>query len=315
MTTDRVHTILLFLITVVFGLPLAARAEAPDLSRVLLKSTARIEVTKADGPHAGTGFFFFLKHPDGEQSVPLLITCKHLLAGAQSGGIFLSIKSADEKKEDIQVRRVAFEDTQSAWVPHPQQDVDLVAMPLAPLFRKLQETKEMVDLTPLAPALLPDEETLRDISLFSEVKIVGYPIGIWDQKTNLPLFRRGMFASDPLQDFQGKPVFLIDAAILPGSSGSPVLIADEGSYASKGGLSFGRRVFFVGVVFATPLMQAKGQIEFRPLPTAFDAVSLTPVPTNLGVVLKASLLADFLKIFGVPEKEEANKSVEPTPTR
>lgn len=52
--------------------------------------------------------------------------------------------------------------------------------------------------------------------------MVGYPDGIWDEFNNQPIVRRGITATHPKNDFNGKGEFLIDAVCFPGSSGSPV---------------------------------------------------------------------------------------------
>jgi hypothetical protein len=55
----------------------------------------------------------------------------------------------------------------------------------------------------------------------SEVFVVGYPFKD-NQDPYLPLWKRGSIASEPLMPWDGKPIFMIDAASRPGMSGSPV---------------------------------------------------------------------------------------------
>ena len=174
--TQEVTTVIVFATAYLLTLS-NTHCQETDLSRILLKSTARIEVTKSDGPNAGTGFFFNLLYPGQNQSVPLLITCKHLIDGSTGGQIYLSIKKKSSKN-GYTVRSVSFGETESGWIAHPDAAIDLVALPLAPLMTKLAKSEEEIDIAPLMPSLLPDKDTLRDISLFNEIKIVGYPIGI-----------------------------------------------------------------------------------------------------------------------------------------
>ena len=95
-------------------------------------------------------------------------------------------------------------------------------------------------------------------------------------------------------DFNGKAIFLIDAACFPGSSGSPVLLLNYGSFVDKkGDLMLGNRVYLLGVLYAGPQHAAKGDISFS-YPNIY-----TRIPNNLGVVIKSSKLLDFRSVLGL----------------
>src|SRR5437763_136516 len=50
----------------------------------------------------------------------------------------------------------------------------------------------------------------------------------------------GGVTANPLQaDYDGRPVFLIDASVFPGSSGSPVVICNQGGFATRQGFAVG----------------------------------------------------------------------------
>lgn len=300
-------------VLVVVGLvSLGLAGERPDLSRILMHSTVRIEVTKPEGRHTGTGFYYVIPSPAQTSSIPLIVTCAHLINGATAGEFFLAITGSNRQDRVEIVRRVSFADCGSQWIHHPDPKIDLAAIPVAPLMRILEKQGKGIDMSPFNPQLFPSQEKLDDLSLFQEVKVVGYPIGIWDSQNNLPILRRGMVASDLGKDFNGAPEFLIDAAILPGSSGSPVIVADDGAFVDSGTLMSGMRVIFLGVVYATPMQATPGKVQIIPIPTAFDAVAITPTPSSLGVVLKARLLDDFGKVFGVKSESDANKALQDT---
>ena len=120
--------------------------------------------------------------------------------------------------------------------------------------------------------------------------MVGYPDGIWDEFNNQPIIRRGITATHPKNDFNGKNEFLIDAACFPGSSGSPVLILYQGGYVDKkGNLNWGgSRVMLLGIMYAGPQHTAEGNISFAAIPKAY-----TSIPNNLGLVIKSSRLMEF----------------------
>jgi hypothetical protein len=65
--------------------------------------------------------------------------------------------------------------------------------------------------------MIPTEEDLADLTAVEDVLMVGYPLGLWDQRNNLPIFRRGITATHSAVDYEGEPVFtisLMDNAIV-----------------------------------------------------------------------------------------------------
>jgi len=42
--------------------------------------------------------------------------------------------------------------------------------------------------------------------------MIGYPSGLWDTKNNLPIVRKGITATTPYFDYNGKREFLVDIA-------------------------------------------------------------------------------------------------------
>lgn len=131
-----------------------------------------------------------------------------------------------------------------------------------------------------------------------QITMIGYPNGLWDQKNNLPIFRRGVLASGLKHDWNGRREFLIDAACFPGSSGSPVCICDVGGYTTKKGIFMGAsRIKFLGVLYAGPQHTAQGEIKIVMVPTVQKAIPVTTIPNNLGVVIKAEQLNAFEAVF------------------
>ena len=135
--------------------------------------------------------------------------------------------------------------------------------------------------------------------LMEEITMVGYPNGIWDQVNNMPIFRRGITATHPNLDWNGKSEFLIDAACFPGSSGSPVFLYNQIGYATKSkGMTIGpSRVKLLGILYAGPQHTASGEIKIVAVPTQNVPVAFTSIPNNLGIVIKAVNLEAFEDIF------------------
>ncbi len=57
-----------------------------------------------------------------------------------------------------------------------------------------------------------------------DVIVIGYPRGFADPLHNYPVMRTGAIASAYPMPFNGRPFFLVDARLHPGTSGSPVLM-------------------------------------------------------------------------------------------
>jgi len=66
------------------------------------------------------------------------------------------------------------------------------------------------------------------------VFIIGYPLGL-TTAGGWPIWKSGHIASDPDLDFEGKPVFVIDATTRSGMSGSPVILRTSGGYQTLSG--------------------------------------------------------------------------------
>jgi hypothetical protein len=131
-----------------------------------------------------------------------------------------------------------------------------------------------------------------------DITMVGYPNGIWDQVNNMPVIRRGISATHPNVDWNGKPEFLIDAACFPGSSGSPVFLFNHGSYPERGGATvMGHRLKLLGILYAGPQQTVTGEIKIINVPTQNVPLAVSAIPMNLGMVIKATKLEAFEVIF------------------
>src|SRR5262249_49694787 len=111
---------------------------------------------------------------------------------------------------------------------------------------------------------------------------------------------RGITATPPYLDFEGKKQFLVDAPIFHGSSGSPVFLFNRGAWFDerKGSLAFNYRLKFLGVVYGAEVQHVRGEITFVPVPTQqMTPVATTEVPMNLGICASASRMLDFEPAF------------------
>ncbi|MCK5150048.1 trypsin-like peptidase domain-containing protein [Candidatus Pacearchaeota archaeon] len=212
-------------------------------------SVVRIESKKNGESEPATGFIVSEKINE-KSHMPLIITNKHVIEEADEV-IFSFVKS--DKQKPILGEEIKFKLTnpKSFFLNHPDSDVDLTALPLAPILKKLEEVNQIPFYIPIPNTpLIATRDDLSNFDTIEDIIFVGYPNGIYD-KTNLtPVVRKGITATPISLPFNGKSIFLIDSMIFIGSSGSPVFVYNKGIFSDgKGNTSLGSsRLVFVGVV-------------------------------------------------------------------
>lgn len=274
---------------------------APKLTitEQLAYGTVRIECQLASGQTGtGTGFFFSFLREESGRHIPAIVTNKHVVRGAVRGQFHLTRRNADGGPIDNSHITVPLDNFEARWAMHPDANVDLCALPIAPILKAAASQNDEPFYVSADETLLPSDHDLSDLSAMEDVVMIGYPNGIWDSVNNQPVFRRGITATHPAKDFKGKSEFLIDAACFPGSSGSPVFLLNIGGYQSRKGVMIGpSRIKLLGVLYAGPQFTATGEIKVVQIPTVQQAISVTNIPNNLGFVIKSKKLLDFNAVF------------------
>ncbi|MDB5476839.1 MAG: zinc chelation protein SecC [Phenylobacterium sp.] len=267
------------------GEPASAALDPKSAPEQMLYCTTRIICSGAAGSWRGTGFIYSFQ--TGEARVPVLITNKHVVNGAETVAIRLHTNSKSSGAPDGNASILVANDTSGSWVRHPDPNVDLCALPINPV---LSAVRPAPFIRALDASLVPSDAQLAELDALEDVLMVGYPIGLSDEANNYPLLRRGITASPPAADFDGRKMFVIDVACFPGSSGSPVFLFNHGAYATRSGTVIGERALLLGILFAGPQYRPDGSIEIREIPTRSVAVPSIEMMTNLGFVIKAAEL-------------------------
>lgn len=270
-----------------------------SISEQLTYSTVRIECELKNGGMAtGTGFFFrFLENPENQTHIPVVITNKHVIKDALKGRLIITKANEAGEPLDKEHFTVLFDDFESFWKLHPDNDVDLCVMPIAPFVNMAQARGENLYYVSLDKSLLPTEKNKDEFSALEDVLMIGYPNGIWDSVNNMPLLRKGSTATHPVLDYNGKKEIMIDIAAFPGSSGSPVLIFNEGGYRDKKGNFYmgSSRVILLGILYAGPQATAIGEIIMTP--NFQKPIAVSSIPNNLGLIIKAERIIELEKLF------------------
>ena len=227
--------------------------------------TAKIDVEPPDGPQSiGTGFFYRARlNGESDRAIILLISNRHVFGNPKGEvTVRLNLEKGTNAPElgNIQTfGQVGFED---AYYGHPAPEVDLACVNVSALTRA-DVFFRWIEGDFLKPI------DYEKVAMGSDVVFVGYPRGFYDVVNNLPLLRRGVIASVPDIDFNGKGEIVIDAQIFPGSSGSPVFVYQGDKY------------LLLGVVSETVTFDSELQI----LPTNMPRYGIKQ-EIGLGIVVK-----------------------------
>jgi hypothetical protein len=110
----------------------------------------------------------------------------------------------------------------------------------------------------------------------------------------MPLARRGITATSLSNRYEGKPLFLIDMACYPGSSGSPVFVYNQSGYLDRAKNTYqlaGGRCIFVGVLTSGPTITNDGIVILAEPPK----VSVNSM-MHLGICVRSSELLEIDRI-------------------
>nr|WP_261766355.1 serine protease [Pantoea agglomerans] len=260
-------------------------------SRLVNRSTCRIVCD--DGRSIGTGFFFAFQKP-GSSGVncPILVTNKHVIQGASEAAIRINV--SEESKGRSGSIDIKIPDAGKRFIMHPDENVDLCALSIVDILKEFDDRGVSPEIFFFVDENLQGVDKITPIE---DVLMTGYPNGLWDEVNNRPITRKGITASDVNLKWNGKEEFMIDMACFGGSSGSPVFILNEGSYVVDDGIKVGTRFILLGILYAGPQLNVSGRVEIVDVPTAAVAVSNSQVMMNLGIVINAKKLKDFLPLL------------------
>jgi len=138
-----------------------------------------------------------------------------------------------------------------------------------------------------------------DVTQGDDVMVIGYPLGMKHNETNFPLLRSGVIATrigEPLEDDvlgssgvrrkRSLRGFIVDGAIIPGSSGSPVVLKPV----------FGRKVkqSIMGSLPAPLLLGIIAEARYAPVQaSAGDSWSYA----GLGLAFEADTVKETIELF------------------
>lgn len=191
-------------------------------------------VTRINLPHQegyGTGFFY---NSDGES---FLITNRHVIHGEEAVASIRIFTRDFPNHSDIEWLDISLEQGNGEdWYEHPltsesEANIDIVAIPidetLSPFSEYINTSDPDIETGSTAftsEMIMSGDELLAGGDM---AMIIGYPAEFVDTNTYYPILRNARIASPLGLPFQDRPIFITDALMYEGTSGSPVVAGPE----------------------------------------------------------------------------------------
>ncbi|BAS18672.1 serine-Type endopeptidase (plasmid) [Arthrobacter sp. Hiyo8] len=263
-----------------------ARPPVETIADHLFFTTVFIEAFTPTARSMGTGFI--INYPAQEGHRLVLITNKHVFDGAEQ--VAFTMPAAENTAEPASrgTRTLVTGFGAQTWVGHPDSGVDIGAMFFADVVKAMENGGAAPFYRGFRPEQLVTRDTANSLDSIEQITMIGYPNGLFDQSSMLPIARRGQTATPIFDDYNNLPAFLIDASVFPGSSGSPVVLYDRGTFTTRDGSTHsGSRMALLGVVAAVHTRQVNGVVQMVSAGIAtFDDM------IDLGIVFKASAIQE-----------------------
>lgn len=262
-------------------------------TKKLLFNTVRVDTVLDDGSE-GSGTAFVVSHAHARGQHTFIVTNRHLVDGVRRGGL---VFTQGRHGQPLLGQRflLNIDDFPQAWFGHPDPAVDLAIVPMRPLEQAARDLGVELYYQAIDSRLVPDAAATRALDALEEVLFVGYPSGVWDQVNLMPILRRGTTATPMALDFEGRAEFLIDAAVYPGSSGSPVFVYLPDTL--RPGHGAGRKFLFAGVVAAVFFREEAHQLVTAPVPANHRGSVMASEMIDLGLVIKSQAVVDVINAY------------------
>lgn len=225
----------------------------------LFFNVARLVV---DGQRGGTAFFIATASPKRVAAPLFLVTAKHVVAKARE--VLAYFHAGTSEPELTTPIELSLPDR---WYFHPDPRVDVAIQDFRHFEGDLNRAGRDAFLFAVtttqcvakwSQAQHPLQELMRVPQSIDELFFIGYPNNYYDPATGLPVMRRGLTATPLWLDYENEPAFLMDAAVLRGSSGSPVFHIDWHNRDLAR-----RSARLVGIVSESIQPKQVGSLEYR----------------------------------------------------
>jgi hypothetical protein len=279
----------------------------------LFFTTVRIETIHPDKNISyGTGFLISYDYENDKKSI-FLITNKHVIEGGAAWKILFNVSNcnipidapifgnqigADIGNSQYILRNNMYElispnIDDGVWIKHEKYDIAITNF--TRMYAILVRNKKTPFIRTFNYKHFPKQEDIEnEIDAIEDVFIIGYPNALFDPKTLIPIVRQGITATPFTLDFENEPIFLIDASIFPGSSGSPVLLLDRNIQYKQNKRSIMQRSFLLGIVSAVHIENNYDEIFQMNIPVHLRKFIKSTQYLDLGIVYKSSIIQNMI---------------------
>ncbi len=258
-------------------------------AKQLLFSTMRIEGVSKDGSvTCGTAFMLTHEFP-GYGTETFVVTNKHVVQGLEAAQLYFTRKLGNQPLIGNTFAYRCGAGFGSAFHGHPRPDIDIAVFPVSFMLTMAQKNADREPfMMPCSTQTIPAPAAIQELDAILPLLFVGYPNGLYDQKHMTPIVRTGTTATPVTLDYCGAPVFLMDASVFPGSSGSPVFTF---RHTMDGGIADLR---LLGIISSVFVQSDTGELCIRPAPTADKFLVEIKQMLDLGLVFKSHLIIETI---------------------
>lgn len=263
--------------------------EMNTLSRQLLFNTVPLEVYDKEENILGTGTSFIISYESNIPSADLfLVTNKHVICGGKTLCFYLT-RFENGRPQIGSPLVIRLDSAEAQFHGHPNSEVDISVLPFSWILEMVGQSGVKSYFKTIDSQIVVSEEEKEKMDVIEEVLFIGYPNGMYDTSNYTPITRSGITATPIQLDFCERPVFLIDASVFPGSSGSPVFSFRR---SWKGGIV---DVRLLGVVAEVFTQEDQGTFHMVPAPTQVVPIVEFRQMMDLGVVYKSHLVIETIE--------------------
>lgn len=288
--------VIIFLITIssirTYGQYIFTTGKIDGLTNQLPYTTIRIEtIDNKNKIGIGTGFFFSFSVTNTHHK-PVIVTNKHVIKDSKFGRLFFTLADSSHNPIDTLSYVININDFRNQWIMHPDPEIDLAILPMIQILNETRAKGIEIFYISYSSKNFVTEKLKPQLQAVEDIILIGYPIGIFDRHNNKPVIRRGITATHPSKRYNNKEEFMIDAACFPGLSGAPVLL-----FRDVYMLGTANSIKLLGVLYGGPQFPVIGEVKIVEIPMLIDTLSFASIPSNLGYVIKAHYLLDFVTLL------------------